>query len=297
VHAPQVTTEALVNLSSMDETSPFVKDVTLADFQEEVLVRSRDVPVLVDFWAEWCGPCKTLSPLLERMTDEGVGAFQLAKVDVDANPELSAQYLVQSIPTVVAIKNGKEVNRFSGALPEQAIAEFLVTVLPTELDLMVDDARGALIDGDTSGAEHMLRQVLDQQPDHQDAGTSLAALLIDHGDIEEAMIVLGKLVPDADVERLQAAARLRRSAGDDISDLEAAASAEPEDDDAQLKLARALAARSEFEPALDRLLIVVKHKGEMKEEARQAMVDIFGVLGNEHPLTATYRRQLATALN
>ncbi len=281
----------------MDETSPFVKDVTLADFQEEVLVRSRDVTVLVDFWAEWCGPCKTLSPLLERMTDEGAGAFELAKVDVDANPELSAQYLVQSIPTVVAIKNGKEVNRFSGALPEQAISEFLITVLPTELDLMVDEARGALIDGDTSGAEHMLRQVLDQKSDHQDAGTSLAALLIDRGDIEEAMIVLGKLVPDADVERLQAAARLRRSAGDDISDLEAAASAEPEDDDAQLRLARALAARSEFEPALDRLLVVVKHKGDMKEEARQAMVDIFGVLGNEHPLTATYRRQLATALN
>lgn len=281
----------------MDETSPFVKDVTLADFQEEVLVRSRDVTVLVDFWAEWCGPCKTLSPLLERMTDEGAGAFELAKVDVDANPELSAQYLVQSIPTVVAIKNGKEVNRFSGALPEQAISEFLITVLPTELDLMVDEARGALIDGDTSGAEHMLRQVLDQKSDHQDAGTSLAALLIDRGDIEEAMIVLGKLVPDADVERLQAAARLRRSAGDDISDLEAAASAEPEDDDAQLRLARALAARSEFEPALDRLLAVVKHKGDMKEEARQAMVDIFGVLGNEHPLTATYRRQLATALN
>lgn len=281
----------------MDETTPFVKDVTLADFQEEVLVRSRDVTVLVDFWAEWCGPCKTLSPLLERMTEEGAGAFELAKVDVDANPELSAQYLVQSIPTVVAIKNGKEINRFSGALPEQAISEFLITVLPSELDLMVDEARGALIEGDTSGAEHMLRQVLEQESDHQDAGTSLAALLIDRGDIEEAMIVLGKLVPDADVDRLQAAARLRRSAGDDISDLEAAVSAAPEDADAQLALARALAARSEFEPALDRLLDVVKRKGDGKDDARQAMVDIFGVLGNDHPLTTTYRRQLATALN
>jgi len=281
----------------MDETTPFVKDVTLADFQEEVLVRSRDVTVLVDFWAEWCGPCKTLSPLLERMTEEGAGAFELAKVDVDANPELSAQYLVQSIPTVVAIKNGKEINRFSGALPEQAISEFLITVLPSELDLMVDEARGALIEGDTSGAEHMLRQVLEQESDHQDAGTSLAALLIDRGDIEEAMIVLGKLVPDADVDRLQAAARLRRSAGDDISDLEAAVSAAPEDADAQLALARALAARSEFEPALDRLLDVVRRKGDGKDDARQAMVDIFGVLGNDHPLTTTYRRQLATALN
>lgn len=280
----------------MESTSPFVKDVSLADFQQEVLLRSRDVPVLVDFWAAWCGPCRTLSPLLERMTDEAGGAFELAKVDVDANQELSAQFRVQSIPTVVAIRNGVEVNRFSGALPEQAIAAFLETVLPSELDLMVDEARTALVEGDTAGAEHILRQVIEQRPDHQDAGTSLAALLIDQGSIDEAMIVLGRLVPDAEVERLQSAARLRRTSGDDISALEAAASADPDDEDAQMDLAAALAAHSEFEPALDRLLDIVRRKGARREDARQAMVDIFGVLGNEHPLTTTYRRQLATAL-
>ncbi len=280
----------------MEDTSPYIKDVTLEDFPSEVLNRSREVPVLVDFWAEWCGPCKTLSPLLERMTHEAGGAYELAKVDVDANQELSAQFMVQSIPTVVAIRDGKEVNRFTGALPEAAITAFLETVLPTELDLMVDAARTALVTGDTAGAEHMLRQVLDTKPDHQDAGTSLAALLIDHGDIDEAMIVLGKLIPDADVERLQAAARLRLTSGGDIAELEAAASAAPDDDEAQLALARALAARSEFEPALDRLLDVVRSKGEGKEAARLAMLDIFGVLGNDHPLTSTYRRQLATAL-
>ncbi len=281
----------------MEGTSPYIKDVSVAEFQQDVLLRSREVPVLVDFWAEWCAPCKTLSPLLERMTEDAGGAFELAKVDVDANQELSAQFLVQSIPTVVAIRNGKEVQRFSGALPEASIAEFLTTVLPTELDVMVDEARTALVTGDTSGAEHMLRQVLEKQSDHQDAGTSLAALLIDQANIDEAMIVLGKLIPDSDVERLQAAARLRQSAGDDISDLELRANDEPENDEAQLNLARGLAAHSEFEPALDRLLAVVKRKGDGKEDARQAMVDIFGVLGSDHPLTATYRRQLATALN
>ena len=112
----------------MDGSSPFVRDVETADFQRDVLARSREIPVLVDFWAEWCGPCKTLSPLLERMTDEAGGQFELAKVDVDANPELAAQFLVQSIPTVVAIRNGKEVSRFSGALPEQAISSFLESV-------------------------------------------------------------------------------------------------------------------------------------------------------------------------
>lgn len=281
----------------MNNASQHVKDVTTADFQQEVLLRSREVPVLVDFWAEWCDPCKTLSPLLERLTHEAGGAFELAKIDVEANQELSSQFIVQSIPTVVAIKNGKEVDRFTGALPEETIRAFIEKLMPTELDLMVDQARTSLISGDTAGAEHILRQVLEQHSDHQEAGTSLAALLIDRGDIDQALIVLGKLVPDPDVERLQAAARLRQAAGDDISDLEAAVTENADDDDAQLALAKALAARSEFEPALDRLLAIVQRKGDRRDDARLAMVDIFEVLGNEHPLTGTYRRQLATALN
>ena len=121
-------------------------------------------------------------------------------------------------------------------------------------------------------------------------------MLIDRADVDEALIVLGKLVPGTEVDRLQAAARLRQSSGDDIAELEAAATADPDDDDAQLALAKALAAHAEFEPALDRLLVVVKRKGPGKEQARKAMLDIFGVLGNDHPLTVTYRRQLGAAL-
>ncbi len=280
----------------MEDTSPYIKDISSAEFQQEVLLRSREVPVLVDFWAEWCGPCKTLSPLLERITQEAGGRFELAKVDVDANQDLSAQFRIQSIPTVVAIRHGKEVDRFSGALPEASILAFIDGVMPSELDLMVDEARTALVAGDNTAAEHMLRQVLDQKPDHQEAGTSLAALLIDKGETEEAMIVLGKLIPDADVERLQSAARLRGSAGIDLTELEAAVRADPSDGNAQLELARALAAHAEYEPALDRMLDVVRNNGDLKEEARLAMVDIFGVLGSDHPLTVTYRRQLANAL-
>jgi putative thioredoxin len=278
------------------EIRPHVRDVTTDEFQQDVILRSREVPVLVDFWAEWCQPCKTLSPTLEALADEFDGAFELAKVDVDANQELSAQFIVQSIPTVIAVKNGKEVSRFQGAIPEASIRTFLESVLPTPLDLMVDEARTALIGGDTPGAEHILLQVLSEKSDHQDAGTSLAALMIDRGDIDDAMIVLGKLIPDADVERLQAAARLRASAGEDIAVLEAAAVAEPEDEVAQLALAKALASHSEYEPALDRMLAVVVGRGPSMQDARLAMVDIFGVLGNEHPLTQTYRRKLAAAL-
>ena len=280
----------------MDTTSPYIKDVTTDDFQVAVLQRSREVPVLVDFWAEWCQPCKTLSPLLESLTTDFGGAFELAKVDVDANQELSAQFGVQSIPTVVAIRDGKEINRFSGALPEASIRSFLETVLPSELDIMVDEGRTVLLDGDTAGAEHIFRQVLERQSDHPDAGTSLASLLIDHGDIDGALIVLGKLATNADVERLQSAARLRQSAGDDLATLEIAAAADPDDEEAQLDLARALAAKSQYEPALDKLLAVVRANGPARDAARLAMVDIFGVLGNEHPLTSEYRRKLAAAL-
>jgi len=280
----------------MEGTSHYISDVSTAEFQHEVLLKSRDVPVLVDFWAEWCGPCKALSPLLEHMTQQAQGKFLLAKVDVDANQELSAQYGIQSIPTVVAIVNGKEANRFSGALPEASIQTFIDSVMPSEIDLMVEEARSVLISGDLVAAEHILRQALEMQSDHQDAGTSLAALLIDKGETDEAMIVLGKLVPDAEVDRLQGAARLREAAGTDISILESAVHADPGDHNAQLELARALAARSEYEPALDKMLAVVRAGGEGKDDARLAMVDIFGVLGSDHPLTSTYRRQLASAL-
>ncbi len=280
----------------MEGTHQHIIDVSTTEFQQEVLLRSREVPVLVDFWAEWCGPCKTLSPLLERMTQAGEGTFVLAKVDVDANQELSAQFGIQSIPTVVAIVNGTEVNRFSGALPEASILAFIESIMPSEVDLMVEQARSALISGDVVTAEHILRQALGIQSDHQEAGTSLAALLIDKGETDEALIVLGKLIPDAEVDRLQGAARLREAAGTDISVLEAAVHAEPDDHGAQLDLARALAARGEYEPALDRMLAIVRTGTDRKEDARLAMVDIFGVLGPDHPLTSSYRRQLASAL-
>ena len=273
-----------------------VKDISTADFSRDVVQRSREVPVVVDFWAEWCAPCRVLGPALEDVAGEYDGAFELVKVDVDANQELSAQHQIQSIPTVVAYRDGKEVSRFTGAYPEAAIRQWVDEFLPTELDAMVDQARTARIDGEDTTAEHLFRQVLGESPDHAEAGTSLASMLIDRGDTDDALVVLGKLTPDAEVERLQAAARLRATAGDDLSELERRVAADPADESAHIDLARALAARAEYEPALDHLLSVVRAKGGRREEAHLSMVDIFEVLGDEHPLTQTYRRQLASAL-
>jgi len=260
------------------------------------LQRSHEVPVVVDFWAEWCSPCRTLGPTLEHLAAEADGAFILAKVDVDANQELATQFNVQGIPTVIAFRGGMPVDQFTGALPEAAIKEWLDRLLPSELDEMVDQARDAALAGDPVTATHIYRQVLARQPDHPDAGTGLAGLLIADGDTDEAMIVLGKLPQTDEVERLQSAARLTASRGRDVAEIEQRLAEDPDDDAARIELALALAGRAEYEPALDHLLTVVRAKGPQKDEARTAMLDIFEVLGDGHPLTATYRRQLASAL-
>jgi putative thioredoxin len=280
----------------MDQQHHFISDATTAEFPQSVLQRSHEIPVVVDFWAEWCGPCKVLGPLLEQLTIEADGDFELVKVDVDANPDLSAQFGVQGIPTVIAFRDGAVAGRFTGALPEPQLREWLEEILPSELDRMVEQGRDAALAGDLVQAEQIFRMALDQQPDHPEAGPTLASLLIARGDSEEALIVLGKLTPTPEVERLQAAARLTSSRTDDLSPLEAAVAANPTDDGARLALARALASGSEFEPALDLMLAVVRNRSEQWEEARDGMLDIFGVLGNEHPLTQAYRRQLSNAL-
>jgi putative thioredoxin len=283
-------------LKVMESTSPYIQDVTTENFQQAVLQKSHDVPVVVDFWAEWCGPCRTLGPMLERIANESDGDFILAKVDVDSNQQLAAQFNVQGIPTVIGFRGGLPVEQFSGALPERAIRDWLERLLPSQLDMIVDQARDAAIAGNLETAERLFRGVLDQQPDHQDAGTSLAALLIASGKPEEALIVLGKLAATDEVERLQSAARLATSRGTDVNEIAKRLDADPHNDAIKIELALALAARSEYEPALDHLLDVIRARGEEKEDARIAMIDIFEVLGNGHPLTTTYRRQLANAL-
>jgi len=274
----------------------YIQDITAEDFGAAVLQRSQEVPVVVDFWAAWCGPCKTLGPLLERVTEQHNGAFELVKIDVDQNQQLAAEFGIQSIPTVVAFRHGVPVSRFSGAIPEHTLQAWLNDIMPSDLELRVEEARDLALEGDHEAAEAIFREVLVTQPDQPEAGIGLASLRLAAGDAEEALIILGRLTPTADVERLQGAARMATSRGDDIPGLEEALAADPSSGAARISLARALAARNEFEPALDHYLHVVRSKGEEQDEARLGMLDIFGVLGDDHPLTATYRRQLASAL-
>ncbi len=273
-----------------------VKEINAPDFAQVVVQRSHDVPVVVDFWAEWCGPCRTLGPLLEKLADEYAGAFELVKVDVDANQALAQQFGVQGIPFVMAFKGGQPANEFTGALPEAQVRAWLDTVVPSRLDLAIDEARTAMLDGNDARAEELLRAVLEEKMDHEEAATALASLYLAQGDNSRALDALAPLAPTAEVERLRATARLTGSDGEDVAALSAALEADPEDDSTRLDLGRALAAQAEFEPALDHFLAVARKKNQRLDEARSAMVDIFEVLGPDHPLSLTYRRQLASVL-
>jgi putative thioredoxin len=246
-----------------------VIDVSEADFQSVVIEGSKQTPVVVDFWADWCQPCKTLGPILEKVTGETEGSVQLAKVDVDANPRLAQAFGVQGIPMVIAFKDGKPVSQFTGAVPEAAVRQFISQLIPPLVDEAVLAAEALADAGDLAGAEAALSRLLGEQPANLEAGLSLATLLLDRGASQEAIEVLSRLSQTPEVKRLLAAARLLDGGDVDLADPEA---------------------------ALPRLLELVQEGGDGREKARLQMIDLFDVLGAENPLTLEYRRRLANAL-
>ena len=268
-------------------------DITTEEFGHAVLQRSHEVPVIVDFWAEWCGPCRTLGPILEKVAAES--PVELVKVDVDQNQELSQQFGVQGIPNVIGFRNGEPVTRFTGAIPEAQVREWVDNLLPSLADIATDRARDALLDSDNETAEAEFRSALQADPGHHDAATGLASLLIARGDNDDALTVLGKVQPSTDVARLQAAARVQGS-GSDVAEFETALATNPSDHAARMALGKALAANAEYEAALDHLVAVVAAKVPQSEPARLAIVDVFDLMGSDHPLTLEYRRRLASAL-
>lgn len=270
-----------------------VKDVTNTDFVTEVVERSHDVPVVVDFWAAWCGPCKVLGPVLERLASEGGGNWELAKVDVDQHPQLAGQFGVQGIPTVIGFRGGEPVARFTGALPEAQVRSFIEQLRPSDLDLKASVAEDALEAGDTETAARLWRVVLEAEPNHALAGAGLAGLLIEQGDSEAALEILGRLAPTPAVRRLQAAARL--AVPEDLSALRR--SAESGDSAALIAYARGLAAHGQHSEAFEVLIDVVARREEgTAEAARLLVLDLFELLGPDHPLSSEYRRRLANAL-
>lgn len=274
----------------------FVKEVDTAGFSTDVVERSRTVPVVVDLWAEWCGPCRVLGPVLERLVDEYGGSFELAKLDVDANPDLARQFQVQGIPTVIAFKDGAPVARFTGALPESQIRTWLKEFVPSELDEKASAASTVADSGDIAAAESLFREVLAIDPQHEVAATGLAELLISAGRADEALSILAPLPPTAPVQRLSAQARIAHVDTSSIDDLERKLAEDPDNGMLLVGLGKALTAAGRTEEGLQHLLYAVSLGGNSREDARVAMLDIFELLGPDDPLTRQFRRKLATAL-
>jgi putative thioredoxin len=260
------------------ETEPVVVEATDQNFEQTVVEESKRRPVVVDLWAAWCGPCRTLGPILEKVAGERAGAFRLAKLDVDANPYTAGAFGVQSIPTVVAFRDGRPIDGFVGAIPEPMVNEFVDRLMPTEAELEAEEALEEELEGHLGDAEQKYGEALEVDPNNRDARVGLGRILAETGREDEARQTLAPTLPDAEAERILAMLEVRDWAN----------TTEP----GTLASAKRLAAQGMWREALDGMLGALADD----PDARRAMLEVFTVLGDEDELVAEYRRKLAAAL-
>jgi putative thioredoxin len=277
-------------------------DVNEATFQGEVIERSKEVPVLVDFWAPWCGPCRSLKPVLERLAEQYGGRFRLAKVNSDENQRLSMEYGVRSIPNVKAFVGGRLVDEFLGAQPESAVREFIDGLLPTAEDLLREEARALAGQGDLEGALALLERAAGSQRHDDHVLADLASVLLALGRVEEARAAAARMGPlasqDPEIGALLAQLQFADAGTEDMATLRKRVEAEPANLDARLQLAKREVAAKNYAAALDQLLEIIRRDRKWNNEAgRKTMLSVFDLLGSGSELVSKYRRLLAAALH
>jgi putative thioredoxin len=291
--------------------SSYIKDVSLTTFAADVLDASMEVPVIVDFWAPWCGPCKQLGPALERLVDEAKGAVRLVKVNIDENPEIAEQLRIQSIPTVYAFRNGQPIDGFMGAIPDSQLRQFVQGLIgpggAEAAEPGIEDALAlgdeALAKRDLATAAQIFGHILQEDPGHPKAVAGLARCYLESGDIDRAKKTLGLVRPDGlSDEAIRAveaevALKERASAAGDFGPLHAKVEANPADLQARFDLALALDGKGMREEALEQLLEIVKRDRKWNEEAaRKQLVTLFEAMGPTDPRTLAARRRLSSLL-
>jgi putative thioredoxin len=282
-----------------------IKETTTKSFMADVIDASRKVPVIVDFWAPWCGPCRQLTPILEKVVKAARGAVRLVKMNIDEHPEIAGQLGVQSIPAVFAFKNGQPVDGFMGALPENQVTAFVQRLAgPASMEEPgIEDAHAAFAAGDVAGAAARFAAVLQQDPENVDAIAGLAKCYIATGDFTRAEQTLA-LVPPAKhsleaFASAKAALELAKKGGtkSDIKGLQQAVAANPRDWDSRFKLALALNAKAQRQEAMDHLFeIVRKDRAWNDDGARKQLVEFFEAWGAKDPLTQAGRQRLSSLL-
>jgi putative thioredoxin len=280
------------------------QDVSQADFEQQVVAASFKQPVVIDFWAPWCAPCKVLKPILEKLASEYGGKFKLAKVNSDENPEISARYAVRGIPAVKAMVDGKIVDEFTGALPESTVRDWLDKIIPSPAEELRRAAQQQAAAGDIEGALQTLSEASALDPNDELVRVDAAELLLTKGDAEDAQRLLDTLKnPDIlkDVRVLQLKAQVRlaemREEGESEASLVAAIKANENDLEARLKLANVLIASSRPAEGMDQLLEIVRRDRKFKDDiGRKTLLDVFNLLGGQNELVSAYRRKLAALL-
>jgi len=283
--------------------SPHIVDVTQESFERDVLERSRQVPVLVDFWADWCGPCKILTPVLAQLVQAYAGKFVLAKVDTEAEQELAARHGIRSIPTLKLYKNGAQVEELQGALPESALRQLLDRYIEREADALRREAEQLWRDGDSEAALEVLDRAVALDPDYYPIQVDRVRILLSQGELDQARGIL-QILPlnvseTPEVNRLTAQLQFAELVADapDLAALEQRVQAEPGDHEARHQLAARLVA-GRYDEAMEQFLQLLQRDRSYGDDAgRRGLLAVFDLLGGEGDLVARYRRRMFNLLH
>jgi len=312
VHMKDVTPGDQPSIGNLTGDPTVIKESSSAEFAEDVMAASRDTPVIVDFWAEWCGPCKQLGPIIEKIVLEKGGSVKLVKIDIEKYPEIAQQMQVQSIPAVFAFVNGQPVDGFVGAQPESQIRSFIDraiqrtggTAEPSPLEQALGHAAELFAGGDTQNAGALYDQILQQQPDNTAAVAGLAKCLLAEGNVDAVKKLMADVpedkLGDADISSVRASLELAGAgavAANQSENLEKEITEDPGNHQARFDLALALFAQGDKENAINHLLYIIKRdRGWNENSAREQLLKMFDALGNDDPATLNGRQQLSLIL-